>query len=68
MLNGYKPWQKIIFENFLMILSLMVIVLIRIIGKFMKPDFGVYNLLALVLATIGFLLLSFSKREQLKMT
>ena len=66
MLNGNKPWQKILFENFLMILSLMAIVLTRIAGKLMNPNFGIYNLLTLAIATIGFLFLTYSKREQLK--
>lgn len=66
MLNGYRPWQKALFENFLMILTLLAIVLTRIAGKIMKPDFGIHNLLTFAMATIGFLFLAYSKREQLK--
>jgi|GEM_PF-1438431 len=66
MLNGYKPWQKALFENFLMILSILAIVLVRIAGKIMNPDFSIYNLLTLAIATVGFLLLLYSKRGQLK--
>lgn len=50
MLNGNKPWQKIVFENFLMILSLMAIILARVAGKIMNPNFGIHNLLTLVIA------------------
>ena len=66
MLNGNKPWQKALFENFLMIFSLLAIVIVRIASKFINPDFSIYNLLSLAFAIAGFLLIFYSKREQLK--
>ena len=66
MLNGKKVWQKIFFENFLIIISFFGIVVARIAGKVENPNFGIYNLVTLAVATIGFLFISFSKREQLK--
>lgn len=66
MLNGNKPWQKILFENFLMIFSLMAIVLTRVITKIIYPNFGLLNVFSLIVAFAGFLLLLYSKREQLQ--
>ena len=66
MLHGYKPWQKAFFDNFLIILSILVTLLIRIANKMIKPEFSIYNLLAFGIAIIGFGLLVYSKREQLK--
>lgn len=63
MLNGNKPWQKIVFENFLMILSLMAIILARVAGRIMNPNFGIHNLLTLVLAIIGFVFSSIFKKR-----
>lgn len=66
MLNGQKPWVKNIFENFLIILSVLGLTLARIVGKILNGQFGINNLIALSFAIIGLILLVVSKMDNLK--
>lgn len=66
MLGGSKPWVKALYDNFLMVITILVILLIRIYEKTLNLQFGIYNFLAFLISSIGFCCLCYSKREQLK--
>lgn len=66
MLNGQKPWAKNLFENFLLILSVLAITLTRIVGKIINGQFGMSNFIALLFAVVGLVLLIVSKLDNLK--